>query len=121
MSQKDVVLVGRIQKINRPRQSTSIITDITISVEDLLRGDLRSNYFKQLEVFLNLPEDRKTAYKTIFRKDTLCFIIGVLKKSKGKTVFSANDCVVTNKAAMDLIKKNLNEDPNSIRAQVVEA
>ncbi len=122
MNSNEIVLIGRILSVRRtPENPIKNVLDASIAVEDLLRGKLRSTYFNNLDVIYNFDGNKKKAYKTIFRKDSLCYLSGCLKKVRSKNVFIVNDFIGTNKAAIDMIRQNLNEDPNSLRSKTIEA
>lgn len=119
-SNDNIVLASRIIKTRRaPSASIKHPLDAVIDVEDVLRGSLRSNQLKNLDVIFNCSDDKKTAYKSIFR-NSLCFLYGSLQKINRKTVFVVDDFIGTNKVALDIAKASLNEDPNVLRSQVVD-
>jgi len=117
-----IVLAGRIQVVHLEKEESSKNnpTDAAISVETLFSGHLTEKQQANLETRYVFDDGRRKAYKAIFRKGAVCYMSGTLAKEKQNTVFLADDLIGIDKAALELAKKNLNEDPNTLRSQIIE-
>ena len=118
-----IVLAGRIQVVHLEREESSKKNpaDVSVAVETLFHGHLTEKQQANLETRYIFNDDRRKAYKSIFRKGAYCYMSGTLAKEKQATVFYVDDLIGIDKAAIELAKKKLNEDPNTLRSQIIEA
>ena len=120
---KKVVVAARIQTVHLEKGESlkKNPTDVAISVETLFQGKLTEKQKNCLETRYVFENERRKAYKAIFRKGSFCYMSGTLTKEGQKTVFLVDDFIGTDKAALEMAKKNLNENPNVLRSQIIEA
>lgn len=122
-AKEKIVLAGRVQVVHLEKEESSKKnpTDVSVVVETLFHGHLTDKQKANLETRYDFDDNRRKAYKSIFRKGAFCFLSGTLSKEKQNTVFLVDDIIGIDKAALDLAKKKLNEDPNTLRSQIIEA
>ena len=115
---KKLIAVGRIRTVHREKEIEKR-WDAALSLETVFQG--KPPKAEIIETRYDFPDERRLAYKSIFRKGSVCYFSGTVKRENSKPIYIVDDLIGTSRAAIDLAKQKLNENPNTLREKIIAA